>query len=72
MLRYFIKIPQIAVAEHDATAERLIARGYKECPRSYYMTWWTLNDGARQAALAREDARAIQRMSYAERVRRGI
>ena len=72
MLRYFVKIPQIAAAEHDATVARLIARGYKECPRAYYMTWWTLNDAARQAALVREELKAIQRMSYAERIRRGV
>ena len=72
MLRYFIKIPHIAAAEQDDTAARLIARGYKECPRDYYMTWWTLNDAARQATLVRENAEAIRRMSYAERVRRGI
>ena len=72
ILRYFVKIPLIAVAESDATAERLIARGYHECTRAYYMTWWAMRDGARQAELVKEDAVAIQKMSYAERVRRGV
>ena len=72
MIRYFVCIPAIAAAESDRTAALLIERGYKECTRSYYMTWWALNDAARRAELAKEDAAAIQRMSYAERVRIGV
>lgn len=72
MLRYFIRIPAIAAAESGAAAERLIARGYKECSHDYYMTWWALNDAARRAELVRENAQAIQKMSYAERVRHGV
>ena len=72
MLRYFIRIPDTATAESDRTANALLARGYKECNHDYYMTWRQLNDGARRAELVREDTLTIQRMSYAERVRRGV
>lgn len=72
MIRFFIRIPDIAAAESDRAAERLIERGYKECSHEYYITWWTLNDHARRAELVREGAQAIQQMSYAERVRRGV
>ncbi len=72
MMRYFVKIPQTAAAESDHTANGLLARDYKECDHDYYITWRRLNDGARQAELVREESLAIQRMSYAERVRRGV
>lgn len=73
MLRYFIRIPDIAVAESDRTADRLIARGYKECTHDYYATWWALNNAARIEQLGREDVQeAIQKLNYAERVRRGV
>jgi len=72
MIRYFVRIPNIAAAETDVAAERLIERGFKECSRRYYMTWWQLNDDARQSEIAKEDALKRQCMSYEERVRRGI
>lgn len=73
MIRYFIRIPDIAAAESDATAERLIERGYKECSHDYYATWWALNNAARLEQLGREDVQeVIQKLSYAERVRRGV
>ncbi len=50
-MRYFIRIPDLACAETDATAARLIARGYKECGRAYFLTWWELHDAARIAEL---------------------
>jgi hypothetical protein len=50
-MRYFIKIPDLAIAETDETAARLIEKGYKECPRAYLLTWWELRDAARGAEL---------------------
>lgn len=55
-LRYFVKLPDIACAETDATADRLLTRGYKECGRAYYLRIWQLRDDARRAQLAREVA----------------
>ena len=57
-MRYFIKIPAIAAAESDAAAERLIARGYQECPRAYFMTWWRLRDAACGSEMERAAWRA--------------
>lgn len=54
-LRYFVKLPDIACAESDAAAKRLLACGYHESTRAYYLRIWQLRDGARQAVLAREE-----------------
>lgn len=76
MIRYFFlktKIEtSIAAAETGKTADKLIARGYLECDRAYYVTWWQLRDRARKAVLAQEDADAFRRLTYDQRVRLGV
>jgi hypothetical protein len=63
-MRYFIKIPDIECAETDDAAARLIARGYKECGRAYYMIFWQLRHDARMAELI---ARAWRASNLKER-----
>lgn len=73
-MRYFIHASgATAVAEADESAARLQARGYIECGAAVHAAVWAGRNTERLAQLRIEDARAaIQRMSYAERVRRGI
>lgn len=60
MLRYFVRGLAIACAESDATAAKLVGRGYVRCSRMQYLGIWSLNDRMRRLELAREDARRAQ------------
>lgn len=64
MLRYFIRIPDIAAAESDETAARLIAHGYARCGPSAFRAAWQARD-----ALALEEMGQYARAALVLRAR---
>lgn len=70
--RYFIHGLNIAAVEDAEQAERFVTAGWVEVTEDRFMTAWRERDEAWMDQAVEAAAAAFQKLSYAERVKRGI
>jgi hypothetical protein len=72
MLYFLHPTGAIEACEDEDRAARIEARGFAQCTPAQYRAAWAAKNIAARQRIAVEDARAVRRLTYAERVRLGI